>query len=509
MITIAINTQNDKKFEEFKKFFENYPYELKRNSEEADYIIEEETELLGKHNSIGNVTSTLKVIDNTQEKKSEKEFISTQKVLIGKPKGQNPWWDEYVFNFDVLKTFEELSQKGYKNTPRQMNLSKFIKEFYYKDFNFNFLENNFKEGFVYGALNVLDFYMKNISYIEKKTEINEKVKNLIVNGCLMSPGIRIPKNNRLKNYWIPGLNAGIPAIPKDDFIHEITFSLHDVFHQLFPDPIVTIDDERSYVIPRMISEAITMVMSDYYFINEIKDAFPEYNFGKRKIFKVFKEMERNGAAFKDMIKANIYFAVKGDLSIFKKFNVNDEILNPFVEKFKVFFIEDYKWTRANYRRISEKIENFKKLDEQIPIDGDAYKTNAFFKNLDIDGMVNYFYDRVEKYQNNICINLENTNKAFFKGNFFIFLDYDFEEFKVLKDLYLESLLKNNIDDCRFYYTTFINILKDKNLINEDDYHTYKDIYPVFSPFYVFYDKEAKKENSLNEIKNNFKTLKGE
>ncbi len=41
---------------------------------------------------------------------------------------------------------------------------------------------------------------------------------------------RSPKNRRQANYWLPGLNAGLPLVEKKDEIHEITFMAHDMCH---------------------------------------------------------------------------------------------------------------------------------------------------------------------------------------------------------------------------------------------------------------------------------------
>jgi len=45
MITISIITKNDRKWKEFEEFFQNYPYILKRNLENADYVLKETTYL--------------------------------------------------------------------------------------------------------------------------------------------------------------------------------------------------------------------------------------------------------------------------------------------------------------------------------------------------------------------------------------------------------------------------------------------------------------------------------
>jgi hypothetical protein len=42
-----------------------------------------------------------------------------------------------------------------------------------------------------------------------------------------------------KNYFHTSVNGGLPAVKKSDEIHEGTFMIHDVFHFLFLDPLLT------------------------------------------------------------------------------------------------------------------------------------------------------------------------------------------------------------------------------------------------------------------------------
>lgn len=498
MLTISFLTSNNKKWKEFKRFFENYPYILKRNTLDADYVLSEETNLkYNKNNSFGEIISVLQI----KEKNNKISiFISTQKVIVSEIK--HKWWDKDVINIETLKTIHQLNKKGFKNIPRQQNFSKFIKKFYYKDYNFNHMKNNFKENFNFGPEKVWLFYNNQLNKLNVK--LSDNLLNLIKNGCLKTPGIRKPLNNRLKNYWFPGLNAGIPAVPKDDFIHELTFSLHDVFHQLFPDPIWDgKSSAKSYVIPRMMSEAITMVLSDYYFINEIYEKYPEYNFEKRKIFKVFKEMEKNGATLFDMIKANINFAIKGDLKGFERFGVPEKILLPFVEKYKVFFVEDYKWTIQNFKNMSKKKKQFKQFSK---IKVKHHKDTTFFEKMKYKEMINYFIKQIKKYQKTQKREINETIKAFFKGNYFLFLDYDI--FPEIGKLYLKAFEKNEWEACKFYYKLMLKKLYKTKIINEDDFNTFKDIYPIFKPMYVFYERTRKKENmTLETLRNYYKTLK--
>ena len=42
-----------------------------------------------------------------------------------------------------------------------------------------------------------------------------------------------------KNYWNSTYNGGLPIVRKRDPVHEGTFMLHDIWHFVFIDPIIT------------------------------------------------------------------------------------------------------------------------------------------------------------------------------------------------------------------------------------------------------------------------------
>ena len=56
-------------------------------------------------------------------------------------------------------------------------------------------------------------------------------------GFVVDQGVffRAAKSRRDGNYWFPGLNGGLPYVPKSDAIHEGTYMFHDVMHHLMPD----------------------------------------------------------------------------------------------------------------------------------------------------------------------------------------------------------------------------------------------------------------------------------
>ena len=98
---------------------------------------------------------------------------------------------------------------------------------------------------------------------------------------------RAARTRREVNYWLPGLNAGIPFVAKRDPIHEITFTAHDFGHFLIPDLVYTgnnsTNGRRAYILYRMLSEAVTMVFADMLFVETLRLSGHEYDYSKRHI----------------------------------------------------------------------------------------------------------------------------------------------------------------------------------------------------------------------------------
>eukprot|EP00913_Durusdinium_trenchii_P000486 g444.t1 len=132
-------------------------------------------------------------------------------------------------------------------------------------------------------------------------------------------------NSREFIYWLPGLNAGIPLVPKDDAIHEVTFQAHDLAHFLLPDLIFTGHDSplgrRLYIIYRMLSEAITLVFADMLFVEQLRRSGLQYDWCKRQIWPLFRDLQVDPfgqgvehflATFRSLLEANISYCLLGD-----------------------------------------------------------------------------------------------------------------------------------------------------------------------------------------------------
>src|SRR5690606_33898717 len=129
------------------------------------------------------------------------------------------------------------------------------------------------------------------------------------------------RNRREKNYWLPGLNAGVPFVPKRDDVHEATYMFHDLCHFALPDLLLDGQVGRAehnvYVVHRMMSEAFTLVLADMVFVDALRAAGLEYDWARRRIHPLFASLGVGAAAvdlsrLRPVLWANARFCLAGD-----------------------------------------------------------------------------------------------------------------------------------------------------------------------------------------------------
>ena len=198
----------------------------------------------------------------------------------------------------------------------------------------------------------------------------------VLNGGIF---LKSPGNKRERNYWWPGLNAGLPLTPKDDAIHEATYAAHDFGHFKVPDLLFTGSPlctsrlgRRVYLIHRMLSEAVTMVLADMLYAEGLRRQGVAYDWAKRKIWPLLAAAEAHtgrsllgGAALDtallhDLIAANAAFALCGDAGPYAAL-VGPEgagALAAYKGKYAPFFVADYAWTAANVGNMARRAPSF-------------------------------------------------------------------------------------------------------------------------------------------------------
>lgn len=528
---IILCTTNNKKVDEFKKIFNNYFINVEQSlnkyqntfpQTEDEIIISEETILLSWNKSIitpiniknfdGEIVDAISVLNIKYLKEnilkfksyseSSKGIIDIYQTLEEDAFG----WDNYFINLDTGLSLYELNKKDIKIFSRQKNIANFlIENIYYKnrnDLNFNPQK---QETTIEYNNNVLDFIQNN-KYINnihsKKLGLVNLFKKAIHNGGFF----KSPKNRREKNYWLPGLNAGIPLVKKKDEIHEITFMVHDLCHFIFPDVFISNTykngknhkekELKKYVNFRMASEAFTMVLADMIFVDHLFKSGYNYDFNKRKIYPLFKTLNIDSSNIDDIKKlmlANLEYCSKGTIFRYLKLAKNKEefmiAFKEFDAKYRVFFNEDYKWTIENFENIYNSRHDLYRFLENKPKSLEINLTKDFNINI----MLNKFIEGLN-YNGNTDNYLNESFTRYFWGQSFIFEKFNFvQETLLFKRKYFNLLNKNNISE-NFYklkniFKEYLFLLERKNLISSDDFNTYNEIYPLFKPVYVFYEKK--------------------
>jgi hypothetical protein len=63
----------------------------------------------------------------------------------------------------------------------------------------------------------------------------------------------------------------------------------------------------------------------------------------------------------------------------------------------------------------------------------------------------------------------------------------------------DSFTMSDVDSIRSEYESFLHLLAGKNMISPDDLTTYSEVYPLFDPFFVSYDKDLDSYEELDAV----------
>jgi len=289
-------------------------------------------------------------------------------------------WDDVVVDPYSGLSYHEKKQLGFKVSPRDMMLSQYLQDHVHyrtrRVCRYNPLEANRAVEFGDGSL-VSRFFKKNehlFALFPDQHGLCNVFTSVLNSGIFLRAAI----TRREFIYWLPGLNAGVPLVPKDDAIHEATFQAHDLTHFLLPDLLFTGEhtslNRRLYIIYRMLSEAITLVFADMLFVEALRRGGLQYDWTKRKIWPLFRdcgldpfpetaEPQRTLSVFRTLLEANVAYCLLGDDTKYRELMSNHlgtpvaevpPALQDFKDKYMPFFVEDFRWTSQNYACMAEK-----------------------------------------------------------------------------------------------------------------------------------------------------------
>ena len=545
---IFILTKNHYKEKELSKYFRNIGLhtehirklnrsELKK--QKTDYLcVSEQTQLLNKDNKISELKDFEEVTHQSEVtlevfkdgKKTVKKYYGYVEGYVFPNLKSNRTdifnWDDIFVASATMKSYQEMKDNGLKNSARDLafvQLIDYLPEVFKFDkkinLNFNPMEN---EDVISFKPFIKDLFDNNQYYaIAYKNPVFHNIINHVLNDGLF---IRSATNRKQKNYWLPGLNAGIPLTPKKDALHELTFMFHDIMHFIFSDLIVTDQSEESrqkYIIARMMSEAFTLVLADMLFISLLKKEGIEYDYDKRKIYPIFSQNEfdinlDNLDKIKDLLWANTAFALLGDEAPFKAMIKDEQIFNNYKSKYQRFFQEDYRWTAHNYENIKQYSQRDEKWLKHIKSNCNhlVFDTKESYPDFNINSSLedqvkiifDYFFSKLTNIiKNPSTYNPElaftNAVRKYVAGQINVFFKFDalyspifLEQISLI--LKKETLVEKDLNNIRNLYNAYIDKLVKDSFTTSYEGENYKNIYPIFEPFYVFYEKTV--EETFNE-----------
>lgn len=538
---IFISTSNQHKEKELSKYFKDIglatthikPEELDSLQEmETDYLcIREQTTLLEKNTrKIANYSDFCEVVHfsnvtaNIQKDGVKTKFDFPAEVAgfifphLKTTRDDVYNWDDIFVSSRTMKTYQDMKDNGVKNSARDLAFSKLIDELpfifeFEKKVNLNFNPTEINdvvsfEPFIYQLFQDNEYYK-----IVYKNPLFKNIINNVLNEGLF---IRRASNRKQKNYWLPGLNAGIPLTPKKDELHEMTFMFHDIMHFIFTDVFVVDDSKLSkhkYIISRMMSEAFTLVLADMLFVSLIKKENIQYDYNKRRIYPLFEQLDfsidkTNISKIKDLLWANVCFALMGREDELLALVGEQSLIDHYKEKYQRFFQEDYRWTNHNYENVVKKASSNSKLIKITDFCQNAIpNTDTFCTNLDlttsleaqIKVVFTEMFGKLESVINTEIIYDEslaftNAVKRYYVGQMSVFFKFE----TLYNDLFITQMMtylkkdRLNQDDLKNLneiYSIYINKLENDHYISKYTAKDFKNICPIFDPFYVFYEKK--------------------
>jgi len=286
-------------------------------------------------------------------------------------------------------------------------------------------------------------------------------------------------------------------------------------------------ERRVYMAYRMMSEALTIVIADMAFVDTLARSNYEYDFSKRKIYPLFQALgipltsETLSENLKVILHANMRYCLRGDdseyRSLIKSNGANLHALDDFKSKYMPFFVEDFRWTEQNMARMADDSKFFGhwwrgvgKIAARYSLGLETVADYAQSIPTGSEELVEAIFNAV--FEKRIAplldpkADLEHLSeesrrtKAFARytiGQLAIFSRYpDMPYTKPIHDLLVRELMEHEGDfslqeirTIQELYNSYVDRLQHDGRIQFDDAQTYKGVYPLFEPFYVFYDED--------------------
>jgi hypothetical protein len=254
-------------------------------------------------------------------------------------------WDS-AFRPMAGPTLEAMDKVGLKNSAREQCLSAFARAHLHHKEPKRLCHTVVAAGGVVDWTTDAGFLLAHPLYQDLPALLGHALAFAIDRGVFF----RSAKSRRDGNYWFPGLNGGLPYVPKGDAVHEGTYLFHDVMHQLMPDLVFdgadTRDHRRVYIAYRMMSEGVSLVLADMLFVDHLASRHPSYDFAKRKIYPLYRALGQPDLRW--LLRQMTGFVVRG---VSGEFPTEAPAWAAFTEKYSRFIVADFQWTRMNWQNL--------------------------------------------------------------------------------------------------------------------------------------------------------------
>lgn len=326
-------------------------------------------------------------------------------------------------------------------------------------------------------------------------------------------------NRREKNYWLPGLNAGLPLTRKKDAVHEATFMAHDVFHFLNPDLILVPGPfaRQTYAIHRMIGEAFTLCLADMLYVDGLAASGIDYDWSARRIYPLFNAINFDWSldSLRRLLLANVRLCLLGDESGWIDLGAKPEDLATFRAKYDSFFINDWVWTGANADALQDN-ENamqswltlISPLREKCGLSttAEAPWATAISSDMDMERAIMAVADIYVDYLLKMITTADpgqidrlnarsNGFRRWIAGQVMAFSRHPhIPALRPIAAALVQMATADTFDGttiarARLLYEEGLKILIEAKVLPSADFETCRQIYPMFDPVYVFYGQD--------------------
>lgn len=551
--TIVLMTQNERKLAEYRRRFSLYGIDVEADDDQAIRdeqhlasrnviaVMRETSNLYAPSGETCSVPRHLDVVVNRTElevTRRSKDTGFARDRYVREIEGHIDMrrraadasavfsWDDIFVPKTTLRSYHQMRELGVKLSARDLVISDYVTEHLW-------YRNGVRlEWTPLDHERTVDFSVDPVAFVREhaiygRLPADHFLRNVLEHVLGQGLFFRSAKSRREKNYWLPGLNAGVPMTPKRDHVHEATFMFHDLMHFGFPD--LLFDGQSSaahantYVIHRMMSEAFTLVLADMIFIDELRENGVDYDFSERRIHPLLCSLSVRGSSVDELsliLYANARYCLAGDDAAYRELGASHEALKAFADKYEQFFVSDYRWTAQNFasmqHQMGTRAERWLALtgplratfEKEMLTVSDYVRTlearSVDFDDRDalIEAVFADYLARLRSMMTTPVIDvgascLERGFLRYMTGQMALFVVYDFlpESAHYAERLVTELVASPprspaDVKRLRAFFDQHVDLLRDRSVINDDDCATFKELYPIFAPFYVAYDVDV-------------------